>query len=408
MSASLTDHVCETSIRLYFDRSQLKFIFVVEVLLGVTATLSSTLLTLSIFFNKLLHFNVRISLICFCAALLVANVGIVLNSVYYLISIFYRSPAERCQWLTFAKSDCFGKLFSRHACLCRASSLKTQSSNTQFFVVRSPNLLDFGATVLVVSTLFLSIERITATLLYRTYEQHQRKWIGFLLAILQWVVGVPIVFCQNKSSGLVLPYCAIELFNPTLSKSAEYILIVVQSCAILIFIVLWNHNRKISMVERPNENALSIRYQIRENIATRKLTMPIVLLSGFFMLSQTLLYAVFLPVHSLYSDVNAYLDDVSRYSIYSEIQLSMLPLMTTVLVYFMGRFDAHIRHSLAHLLGLYRCLSKSGNVVDVTPEEHARHLYFDQLQQQWNQLNGESCDHSRAISRTERAAIYAT
>ncbi|KHN86985.1 Serpentine receptor class alpha/beta-14 [Toxocara canis] len=380
MSASLTDHVCETSIRLYFDRSQLKFIFVVEVLLGVTATLSSTLLTLSIFFNKLLHFNVRISLICFCAALLVANVGIVLNSVYYLISIFYRSPAERCQWLTFAKSDCFAMR----------------------------NVYSFGATVLVVSTLFLSIERITATLLYRTYEQHQRKWIGFLLAILQWVVGVPIVFCQNKSSGLVLPYCAIELFNPTLSKSAEYILIVVQSCAILIFIVLWNHNRKISMVERPNENALSIRYQIRENIATRKLTMPIVLLSGFFMLSQTLLYAVFLPVHSLYSDVNAYLDDVSRYSIYSEIQLSMLPLMTTVLVYFMGRFDAHIRHSLAHLLGLYRCLSKSGNVVDVTPEEHARHLYFDQLQQQWNQLNGESCDHSRAISRTERAAIYAT
>uniref|UniRef100_A0A0M3IFH8 G_PROTEIN_RECEP_F1_2 domain-containing protein n=1 Tax=Ascaris lumbricoides TaxID=6252 RepID=A0A0M3IFH8_ASCLU len=445
----LFDEVCETSIRLYYEHSYMKRIFIAEFFIGIIAIISATLLMLAIFFNKTLHFNVRVLFICFCAALLVANIGVLLSSMYYLLSIVYRPPEERCQWLTFTKSDCI--------------ALK--------------NVCNLGTAVIVVSALFLSIERIIATLLYRTYEQQQRRWIGLLLGGSQWGLIIPLLLLQKRGNEQVLPYCAAELYNPTLAKNTEYVLIVAEGCALLIFVrgneqalpycaaelysptlaknteyvlivaegcallifvVLWNHNHKksvrlcsfytrlfnasqnvsyalrrkafvtrvflllflklngfcscSSVNERPYEHALNVRYQVRENVATTKLMVPIMLHNCFFISTLAVLYELFLPVQDYHSKAEDYLRDISRYAIYAELQSSLLPLMTILLMYIMGCFNPHIRHSFAHLLRLDRCFSKNANIINVTSEEHARQLYFDQLQQQWNNFTGDICN----------------
>ncbi|VDK19628.1 unnamed protein product [Anisakis simplex] len=262
------------------------------------------------------------------------------------------------------------------------------------------------------STLFLSIERIIATLLYRTYEKHQKQWIGILIAVIQWTFTLPIFYWENRDNGMILPYCAIELYDPALSKSIEYVQIVIQCCAIIIFVVLWCHNHNRTVEQCPNENVLSIRYQIRENIATTKLMAPVVLLNALFMASITLLYVILLPDNEFYSHIDDYMRKVVQYSLFAEMQYSILPLFTVVLIYSMGRFNAHLRQSLVHLLGIDRCVSKHFNVVDVTPEERVRQLYFDQLEHQWNHpvRNSATPHHSQCqqqnCKRSERASVY--
>lgn len=75
------------------------------------------------------------------------------------------------------------------------------------------------------------------------------------------------------------------------------------------------------MNERPYEHALNVRYQVRENVATTKLMVPIMLHNCFFISTLAVLYELFLPVQDYRSKAEDYLRDISRYAIYAELQV---------------------------------------------------------------------------------------
>lgn len=72
-------------------------------------------------------------------------------------------------------------------------------------------------------------------------------YLDSILTSFQWGLIIPLLLLQKRGNEQVLPYCAAELYNPTLAKNTEYVLIVAEGCALLIFVVLWNHNHKKSV-----------------------------------------------------------------------------------------------------------------------------------------------------------------
>lgn len=73
---SVLSRVCEAVEWIYLEnRMLMRNICIGELITSILAIATSSLILLAILLNKTLHFNVRILLISFCGAFLVANIG---------------------------------------------------------------------------------------------------------------------------------------------------------------------------------------------------------------------------------------------------------------------------------------------------------------------------------------------
>ncbi|VDN30543.1 unnamed protein product, partial [Gongylonema pulchrum] len=132
----------------------------------------------------------------------------------------------------------------------------TECVKSDYFTTALRNIYYLGSVVLVLSTFFLSIERVIAALLYRSYEHNTRRWIGILLIFLQvikflfsWLLVAPFLYYQQlqreqQHGSIAYPYCSYWLFNAKTTMSIYFALIVFQSCSFTVIIVLWTHNNK--------------------------------------------------------------------------------------------------------------------------------------------------------------------
>ncbi|EFO24340.2 hypothetical protein LOAG_04143, partial [Loa loa] len=133
------------------------------------------------------------------------------------------------------------------------------------------NVYYLGLVTLVVSTFFLSVERIIATLLYQTYERNTRRWISISVALSQWLLIIPLMYYHNHDEGHIYPYCAYELFDPQVMANIQLGVIAMQICSFVIIIMLWTHNNKKLLYRKCQNENVSVRYQLRENVSTSKL-----------------------------------------------------------------------------------------------------------------------------------------
>ncbi|OZC05583.1 hypothetical protein X798_07443, partial [Onchocerca flexuosa] len=143
-NASVLPRICKMIKWIYVENSRMRSVFIVEFISSILAICIALLTLLAIIFNKTLHFNMRLLLICFWGAIIIACIGTLIDSSYYLIAIISKMDAELCAWLSFTQSDC----------------------------IALRNVYYMGLLMIVVSTLFLSVERVIATLFYQTYERN--------------------------------------------------------------------------------------------------------------------------------------------------------------------------------------------------------------------------------------------
>uniref|UniRef100_A0A915PMN1 G-protein coupled receptors family 1 profile domain-containing protein n=1 Tax=Setaria digitata TaxID=48799 RepID=A0A915PMN1_9BILA len=239
----------------------------------------------------------RLLLICFCGAIIVTCIGTLVDASYYLIAIISKVDIERCTWLSFTISDC----------------------------IALRNVYYLGLLMVVISTLFLAIERAVATLLYQTYERSTRKWISISMALSQ---------LYRKSQ---------------------------------------------------NEN-VSVRYQLRENVATSRLMVPLVTIVTALVLTAILLHVV-LPSRQNTDNYWINIDQLIIYCFFAEIQACFTPIASVILAIALCYTSKTIQSSLFHLLGLECCIRRSQqNSIHASPDEFIRRVYFDQLHRQWNDL----------------------
>ncbi|KAM3727204.1 Serpentine receptor [Dirofilaria immitis] len=160
LNASMSPGICEIIKWIYVTNSRMRNIFIFEFISSILSIYTTLLILLSTIFIKAFHFNLRLLLICFWGSIIISCIGTFIDSSYYLIAIISKIDTERCIWLSFTKSDC----------------------------IALRNIYYLGLLMIILSTLFLSIERIIATLFYQTYEHRTHRWISISMALSQIIV----------------------------------------------------------------------------------------------------------------------------------------------------------------------------------------------------------------------------
>ncbi|KHN75571.1 hypothetical protein Tcan_05045 [Toxocara canis] len=123
MNESVRSLLWNSADRLYFGSPLMKVIFVCELASSIVATVFAAVMATTILLTRLLHFNIRLLLACTCTAMVISNVGL-------------------------------------------------------------KKLYNAGGMTVVMSTVFMAIERLVATCLYKTYQRRSHKWMGIALSVL--------------------------------------------------------------------------------------------------------------------------------------------------------------------------------------------------------------------------------
>ncbi|VIO89950.1 Uncharacterized protein BM_BM13352 [Brugia malayi] len=170
--------------------------------------------------------------------------------------------------------------------------------------------------------------------------------------------------------------------------------IAIQICSFVIVIVLWTHNNKKLLHRKSQNENVSVRYQLRENVSTSKLLVPFVAIITVFILTGALLHLV-LPSRHI-DNYSIIADQLITYCFCAEIQACSLPIASIILAIILFHASKTIQSSLFHVLGLECCVKLGrSNSINISPDQFIRQAYFDQLQQQWN--NDQSISRNGAI-----------
>ncbi|CAJ0610375.1 unnamed protein product [Cylicocyclus nassatus] len=213
-----------------------------------------------------------------------------------------------------------------------------------YFALRGLNVA--GGVSFGLSTTFLAVERVLATVSYATYEQNNRRWLGILMASIQ----VLISFCAGFSihpPAQFYPYVSPEVGDSKMTKmfgNMFYLLNVIALCA---FTVLYFVNRRRRRILCDSQlRVLSTRFQLKENIATTRLMTPIMFVEALMLTSSQLLYYIYLP--DLGEDTvvtKTVLEQVSQYAPYAEYQISLMPFLGFLLIVLLPCFHTQIKRS---------------------------------------------------------------
>ncbi|VDN04202.1 unnamed protein product [Thelazia callipaeda] len=361
INASMLTRICEITNWIYVENTTMRNVFIIELISSIIAIFAISIILFAMLINRTLHFNMRLLLICLCGAFILTSIdsevtGTLLDSVYYLIAIGLKKGVERCAWLLFKKSEC----------------------------IALRNVYYFGVIIIFVSTLFLSVERIIATILYRTYERITRRWISILMAFFQWSLIIPLIYYQDEDIGYIFPYCAYELFNPRAFANIELGVIAIQIFSFVTTIILWIYNSKQQLLRKSQNKNLSIQYQLRENVSTAKIMVAIISLTTIPVLSNTFLYFV-----SPYRKNDNYwkiVEEIVVYSFFAEIQACFTSVTAILFAVVVCLKCKAIQSSLFHVIGLTYCTKLWGkNSVNAVPDDIVCRTYFDQLHHQWGQ-----------------------
>ncbi|VDM39913.1 unnamed protein product [Toxocara canis] len=323
MNVDLASMICDAVEKLYFQSSLMKIIFISEFVTVIISFGLANLMIFAIWEARALHFNVRILLIC------------------VIITALRRIHSA-------------------------------------------------GGVVVIASTIFLAFERLIATCRFENYENRGHKLIGLLLTFLLCAIAVPVCWRTAPLSDTIYPYCAFGLNDYRATCDISYALFGIQVVALLIFASLWYQNvKKMPQVQRFQKSAneqphtLTMRFQLRENVDTTRLMLPIVAINSLFMLACSIIYAIFLPPLTpttvLTTDV---LRSVVDYAPISEAMILLYPITTMTFMLLLPVTSVHIKRSLRRLTGLRRCFGYETNVVDSIDHAAGRD-YFEQLRQQW-------------------------
>ncbi|KHN86986.1 Serpentine receptor class alpha/beta-14 [Toxocara canis] len=267
MNVDLASMICDAVEKLYFQSSLMKIIFISEFVTVIISFGLANLMIFAIWEARALHFNVRILLICVCVATIISVIGVLVSSVYFIHALFISEVGQRCIKLSFSAANC--------TALRRIHSA--------------------GGVVVIASTIFLAFERLIATCRFENYENRGHKLIGLLLTFLLCAIAVPVCLRTAPLSDTIYPYCAFGLNDYRATCDISYALFGIQVVALLIFASLWYQNVKKMKSANEQPHTLTMRFQLRENVDTTRLMLPIVAINSLFMLACSIIYAIFLP-----------------------------------------------------------------------------------------------------------------
>ncbi|KHN85890.1 hypothetical protein Tcan_16317 [Toxocara canis] len=168
-----------------------------------------------------------------------------------------------------------------------------------------------GGMAVVMSTVFMTIERLVATCLYKTYQRRSHKWMGIALSLLLCTLDDGHLRVQGTRYQLNENINTTRLMIPIVTINAA--LVLSYSAAYAFFFPSLNQNTNITKELHNSINEYApvaeflctlddghlrvqgTRYQLNENINTTRLMIPIVTINAALVLSYSAAYAFFFP-----------------------------------------------------------------------------------------------------------------
>jgi hypothetical protein len=164
-----SDIVCNAVYELFINQTTMTIIFGTQAISSLPAMLVGVFLAVSFWKTTSLHFNVRVLLVNLSISATVTNCGILIIAIHQLIALFSaQSATEMCAVMAISATQCH--------------SLRL--------------VYNVGSLPPVIGLLFLAIERLIATLQYKTYEQNGKKIIGLSLVAIQ--VRIILIILHHK------------------------------------------------------------------------------------------------------------------------------------------------------------------------------------------------------------------
>ncbi|KAK6759748.1 hypothetical protein RB195_021360 [Necator americanus] len=288
-------------------------------------------------------------------SVIVCNIGVLLDAIYKLLISFVLPEEIRCEYQVY----------------------KPQ----YIFAMRS--LHTGGGMGLALSTFFLAAERTLATITYVTYEQNVRRWVGIALAVVQILLCLPLSI-RTSPPPQFYPYVTPYIGNSERTIVFGNILVGINIFALLVYTTLYLVNRRRRrFLSDSHLRVLSIRFQLRENIATTRLMTPVMAVVTIMTTSAQWVFYTYLPILNRETVVTSkVLEQVTRYAPYGEFQLSMMPVLALLLVLLLPCFNLHIKRSFVRISHLKMCFPEDPPSIDTVTAEQARDLYFAKLKGQ--------------------------
>ncbi|VDM24999.1 unnamed protein product [Toxocara canis] len=232
-----------------------------------------------------------------------------------------------------------------------------------------------GGMAVVMSTVFMTIERLVATCLYKTYQRRSHKWMGIALSLLLWMTFIHSWFFVPDQGDTVDHFCDPGMYDIHFAKIVDTVLLVLQVVAVLTFCTLDDGHLRVQ----------GTRYQLNENINTTRLMIPIVTINAALVLSYSAAYAFFFPSLNQNTNITKELhNSINEYAPVAEFLILLMPVVTSAFIFCIPLLSAHIRRSLFRLTGLRHCFQDSSNRID-SVEQAATRIYFEMLEKQWEE-----------------------
>ncbi|KHN85895.1 hypothetical protein Tcan_00486, partial [Toxocara canis] len=108
-------------------------------------------------------------------------------------------------------------------------------------------LYNAGGTAVVMSTVFLAVERIVATCFYKTYHRQSHKWMGVPLSVLLLLTFIHSWFFVPDQGDTVYHFCDPGMYDIHFAIIVDIVLVVLQLFAVLTFVGLWHRSKRLTV-----------------------------------------------------------------------------------------------------------------------------------------------------------------
>ncbi|KHN87749.1 Serpentine receptor class alpha/beta-14 [Toxocara canis] len=343
----------EYLVEIRYQESDLaRFIIGIQVLLSLLA-LIVTPMTMAAVLKSTLHVNARILLTSELFSAVMAAIGAIFLPIHDFYTLtFYSNTLANAHHL----------LYSRHFCL------------------KMNSVFDIAGIACASGTLLIALERTIATFLYRTYETKSHAWIGYLLMSIPWFLGSSVWVLNLTTTEEESLVNTCDLQPAPMNELILCTFLTTQIITLLLFTIICILNRRKLTRQEGIYQRLAAIYQLKENINTTALMLPIALINAA-------LYAVHVVAIAFFDRLFSEALSVSETNLlivrarlvhYAYLLKSTTAIFALCISFIVVRQNYSIRKIIFKWLHMKTRI----NVVEPSPLDGG-YVYFRALQEQW-------------------------
>lgn len=225
------------------------YLLALEILVGLLAASANAPLMVMVWRVSVFHYNLRLLLSQLSFALFWYSVGYVIKAAGLLHAIF--TQIDPCDLIMNA-----------YACKCQEIPYTIPISMTMY------------------TLLFINVERLYSTLLYRKYERGRSfPWLGCLLATVAWLCPLVVILhaTVNIPKHRLVGVCENLLSMSIPAATSAFCLnssLLVAGVVCCVAGYMWNIYRLRQAAINRAQHTLASRFQIDQNVKVNRVMMP--------------------------------------------------------------------------------------------------------------------------------------